>query len=60
MQLDSKWYALETTRTMVQGVGRSIRNMEDRATTYILDESFSYFYEKNKDMFPESFRKALK
>ncbi len=60
MQLDSKWYALETTRTMVQGVGRSIRNMEDRATTYVLDESFAYFYEKNKDMFPESFRKSLK
>ncbi len=60
MQLDSKWYALETTRTMVQGAGRSIRNMEDKASTYILDASFSYFYEKNKEMFPESFRKSLK
>jgi Rad3-related DNA helicase len=59
MQLDAKWYALETTRTMVQGVGRSIRNMEDKATTYILDGSFEYFYEKNKEMFPQSFRKSL-
>lgn len=59
MQLDNKWYALETTRTMVQGVGRSIRNMEDRAVTYILDESFDFFYKKNKDMFPESFRNSL-
>ena len=60
MELDAKWYALETTRTMVQGVGRSIRNMEDKATTYVLDESFEFFYEKNKSMFPLSFQKSLK
>lgn len=60
MEIDSKWYALETTRTMIQGVGRSVRNMEDRAATYILDSSFDYFYEKNKSMFPLSFQKALK
>jgi Rad3-related DNA helicase len=59
LELDPKWYALETVRSIVQGTGRSVRNMDDKAETFILDSSFSYFYEKNKSIFPESFRRAL-
>ena len=54
------WYPLQTAKTIVQSVGRSIRSNEDFAVTYILDENWNYFYSRNKNIFPEDFRKCLK
>lgn len=54
------WYPLQTTKKIVQSVGRSVRNEEDFAVTYILDQDWDRFYSKNKSMFPETFREALK
>jgi Rad3-related DNA helicase len=54
------WYPLQTAKTIVQSVGRSIRSNEDFAVTYILDENWSYFYSRNKNIFPEDFQKCLK
>ena len=54
------WYPLQTTKTILQSVGRSIRTEEDTAVTYILDSDFERFYNMNKNMFPEDFRRALK
>ena len=54
------WYPLQTAKTIVQSVGRSIRSNEDFAVTYILDENWNYFYSRNKIIFPEDFRKCLK
>ena len=60
MKKQKKWYAFSTIKKIVQAVGRSIRNENDYAITYILDENWEYFYEKNKELFPEDFRKSLK
>ena len=54
------WYPLQTAKTIVQSVGRSIRNNEDYAVTYILDAGWDYFFSKNKDIFPSDFRRCLK
>lgn len=54
-----KWYPYQTAKTVVQAVGRSIRNEADHAVTYILDDNWERFFRSNADMFPESFRNAL-
>ena len=54
-----RWYAYQTAKALVQCVGRSIRSENDYATTYILDGSFGYFFEKNKDLFPGYFVKSV-
>jgi ATP-dependent DNA helicase DinG len=53
------WYPLQTAKTIVQSIGRSIRSKEDYAVTYILDSDWGYFYKKNKDIFSEDFKKCL-
>lgn len=60
MKLNSNWYAFMTARTIVQGIGRSIRNENDSAVTYILDSCFQQFYRQNKKMFPISFQQSIK
>jgi Rad3-related DNA helicase len=54
------WYPLQTAKKIVQSVGRSIRSDEDYAVTYILDKDWDRFYSRNRDIFPEDFRKCLK
>ena len=54
------WYPLQTTKKIVQSVGRSIRNENDFAVTYILDQDWDRFYSRNSSMFPETFKEALK
>ena len=54
------WYPLQTAKSIVQSVGRSIRTSEDYAVTYILDAGWNYFYHKNKSVFPPDFKKCLK
>ena len=56
----SWWYPMQTIKTIVQAVGRSIRNEKDRAVTYILDADWRRFYAKHSDIFPDSFKQALK
>ena len=53
------WYPLQTAKTIVQSVGRSVRSNEDHAVTYILDADWNRFYSKSKEIFPESFKKSL-
>ena len=54
------WYPLQTAKTIVQSVGRSVRSESDHAVTYILDSKWKQFYGRNRQMFPEDFRKCLK
>jgi len=54
------WYPFQTTKTIIQSVGRSIRSQEDTAVTYILDADWERFYRMNRDLFPSSFRECLK
>lgn len=54
------WYPLQTAKKIVQSVGRSIRNEDDHAVTYILDEDWDRFYSRNSGIFPKGFKDALK
>jgi len=54
------WYPLQTAMTIVQSVGRSIRNEKDTAITYILDSDWDRFYSKNKKIFSQDFRQLIK
>ena len=53
------WYPLQTAKTIVQAVGRSVRSSEDSAVTYILDTDFERFYDRNLSMFPQGFKECL-
>ena len=55
-----KWYPLQTAKTIVQAAGRSIRSESDSATTYILDSDWDRFYNRNRYLFPQTFKKSLK
>lgn len=54
------WYPLQTAKTIVQSVGRSVRSVDDTAVTYILDGDFERFYDKHKSLFPKEFRDTIK
>jgi Rad3-related DNA helicase len=49
------WYDLQTAKTVIQAVGRSVRSETDTAVTYILDASWERFHEKNKKLFGPEF-----
>ncbi len=54
------WYPLQTAKTILQAVGRSVRSKDDAAATYILDADFERFYRMNKSLFPPTFKECLK
>ena len=53
------WYPLQTAKTIVQSVGRSVRSRDDHAVTYILDQNWNMFYSRNSQLFPKDFRECL-
>jgi len=53
------WYPMQTAKTIVQSVGRSIRNKEDYAATYILDSDWNYFYKRNSAYLPTDFSSCI-
>ena len=55
----SWWYPLQTAKTIIQSLGRSIRSADDYAVSYILDSDWDRFYGQQRDMFPESFRDSI-
>ncbi|MHA2039459.1 MAG: helicase C-terminal domain-containing protein [Promethearchaeota archaeon] len=55
----SWWYPMQTAKIIIQSVGRSIRDENDSAITYILDEDWEFFLRKNKKMLPASFLETL-
>lgn len=55
MKADPKWYSWITIRTLIQACGRCVRNENDWASTYILDECFSDLLLKYDYMFPKHF-----
>jgi Rad3-related DNA helicase len=55
----SWWYPLQTAKTIIQSLGRSIRSSDDHAVSYILDSDWDRFYGQQRDMFPESFRESI-
>ena len=53
------WYNYETAKTIIQSIGRSIRNENDYATTYIIDSAWSTFFGRTKHLYPPGFEKRF-
>ncbi len=53
------WYKSDMLMTVVQGSGRAVRNENDHAITYILDEQICRVIKDNPSMVPMWFREAL-
>jgi ATP-dependent DNA helicase DinG len=58
-QRNPKWYEWNTVLRLIQAYGRSVRNSEDYANTYILDSNISYLLKNGKDMIPKWFSEAI-
>ena len=55
MSRDKVWYSYQTVKTIVQAMGRSVRNHDDYAVSYILDSDWERFFRTNSGMFPSEF-----
>src|SRR5215210_1552718 len=58
-QRNPKWYEWNTILRLIQAYGRSVRNADDYANTYILDSSISFLLKNGKDMIPKWFSEAI-
>jgi ATP-dependent DNA helicase DinG len=56
---DPKWYTWNTVLRLVQAYGRSVRSLDDHATTYVLDSSASYLLNNARDLMPKWFTEAI-
>jgi len=50
------WYDLQTAKTVIQAMGRSVRSTEDTAISYILDEDWTRFHSKNSHLFGPEYK----
>ncbi len=55
----SWWYPLQTAKTLIQASGRSIRDANDYAVTYILDADWISFFGRSGRFFPADFKERL-
>jgi Rad3-related DNA helicase len=53
------WYGWRTVADIVQSYGRSVRNMEDWAETYILDAGFGNLMSYNGHFIPKYMKEAI-
>jgi len=58
MEKNKFWYPYMTAKSVIQALGRSIRNELDHAESYILDSDWERFYTNNRIMFPVEFGKT--
>jgi len=56
---DDRYYAWLTALKLVQSYGRTIRSKEDWSTTYIVDQGFDGFLQRNGKMLPGWFTEAI-
>jgi Rad3-related DNA helicase len=59
MEANPQWYKWKAIVSMLQGVGRSIRNENDWAHTYILDGALGDLFHSNLKSFPPDFIKRI-
>jgi ATP-dependent DNA helicase DinG len=60
MDKNKDWYPYMTAKSIIQSLGRSIRNEKDHATSYILDADWERFYRGNRKMFPVDFDQSMR
>lgn len=53
MNTVKNWYAWQTIKNMIQASGRSVRDYDDTAVTYILDSDFENLLNRNRQLFPK-------
>ena len=59
MEDNKFWYTWKTINLIVQSYGRSIRNIDDFAETYILDQCFTNLLDFNRKHIPNYFLEAI-
>jgi len=59
MNTVKNWYAWQTIKNMIQASGRSVRDYNDSAITYILDADFQNLLYRNKKLFPKWWMDSL-
>ncbi len=59
-RIDSRWYETSSLRSILQASGRSIRHIEDYASTYILDNQSFRIYSKYNKLLDKSFTDGVK
>jgi len=59
MEVDPAYYEWLTALKLVQSSGRSVRSKSDSADTYILDKSFKWWHDRNKNILPKWFNEAI-
>ena len=60
MELFPSWYNSTTSNSIIQSIGRGVRNENDYCTTYILDGCFGALYEQTKEQYPQNIKNRLK
>jgi ATP-dependent DNA helicase DinG len=53
------YYEMLTATTVMQAYGRATRHSGDWSHTYIMDDSFKYFVQRNPGLFPKWFLEAI-
>lgn len=59
MQLFPLWYNSTTSNTIIQNIGRGVRNENDYCTTFILDGCFENLYKATMDQYPVEIRNRI-
>ena len=59
MEKNNKWYPYTTAKSIIQSLGRSIRNDTDYAVSYIIDSDWERFYKMNNNLFPKEFNMLI-
>lgn len=54
-KINPEWYSNTTAISILQGVGRGIRNEHDWCATFVFDGCFTYLLQKSRSMFPNEF-----
>ena len=56
---DRQWYMYQTVVKVLQGFGRSIRDYDDHAITYVMDSSVQNLLKRNRDMVPAAYHDVV-
>ena len=60
MELFPLWYNSTTSNTIIQGIGRGNRFINDYCTTYILDACFATLYNATRHQYPIELQQRIK
>ena len=60
MNIFPLWYESTTSNTVIQNIGRGVRNENDYCETFILDGCFQRLYESTYEQYPEEIRNRIK